>query len=79
MTVWLVVEPEAVYVKANAAFPGGGRGVLREVVRPGEAFFNLTYDALRQMGTGRHELSFPENCEKTPTIPGTGESDTSTV
>jgi antitoxin component of MazEF toxin-antitoxin module len=35
---------------------GGAEGMLRQVVRPKEDFYGYSYDALRVMGDGRHDL-----------------------
>lgn len=66
MTVWLYVDPEYVSIKANMPLPSGGGGVFRLRVLPGQNFRHYTYDQLRQMGNGRHELIFPEAAEDHP-------------
>jgi len=49
-----------------------GRGLFRAQVRPGQNFGHYTYDMLRQMGNGRHELTFPDAAAAAPSADTTG-------
>ena len=63
MIVWLTLEPEYVFIKANAPLPGGGGGLFRQRVLPGQSFGPYSYETLRRMGNGQHELAFPGTAE----------------
>lgn len=73
MTAFLFVGPDYVSIRADMPLPQGrpGRGLFLSRVRPGQSFGRYTYDKLRQMGNGRHELTFPEAVggEETPSKP----------
>lgn len=58
MLVYLTPLDDRVIVSVRPAGQGVVGDVAHEVrvVRPGEAFAGLDYDALQQMGEGEHEL-----------------------
>jgi hypothetical protein len=57
MILYLSCYPGEVIVQCPAlSADGGTEGMLRQVVRPKEDFYGYSYDTLRMMGDGRHDL-----------------------
>jgi hypothetical protein len=57
MTIYLSCYAGEVVVQCPVlSADGGTEGMLRQVVRPREDFYGYSYDALRTMGDGRHDL-----------------------
>jgi len=59
MKVSIFVPPhlkDVVGISARAEGPGRTRGDLRTEVRPGGSFLGWSYDELRALGTGNHDL-----------------------
>lgn len=55
-TVFLYVDKDEVEVMARMVSDDGLVGDLREVVKPGETFWGWTYQELRDLGTGEHDI-----------------------
>lgn len=58
---------QTVVIRANWFFPDGkGRGLFREVIRPGESYMGWTYEELVAMGNGERELQPKEGPNAAP-------------
>jgi hypothetical protein len=57
MKVYLVHgEDGAVHIMARAEGPRGLIGDMHHVVRPGESWGDLSYEELRALGEGEHDI-----------------------
>jgi len=57
MTVHLILADGEVIVRARAEGPAGQLGDLIRIVRPGETVLGYSYEELRALGDGAHDLS----------------------
>ncbi len=74
MTVFLFISSVEEVIMLSAFLPPeiNGvkvRGMLKVFIHPGEDFHGYTYEELRAMGAGKHELVFPH-----PTVEQTAQS-----
>lgn len=56
LSIFLPPGVEAILIQARAEGPGRTLGHLTREIRPGDSFLGWSYDELRALGNGMHEL-----------------------